>query len=332
MAFLPVSLPIQEILLTNFVVDIATISNANDLLLKDKVEDLLNNFEIDTNALSIGTDNPINFVRAKTFIIQDTGFIFQTGSPSQIIARLEKNSSSESVLTIDRLNVNLIAGLEDLTVNTVVVNNSTTFDGPVVSNSSVESKGAMIESKETVTTNLVNTGTEAEARITLTSTSKKNIFVKLRAVTAPNLNFVYDGVSALDPAILLISLNIDFDANNPPAQNTVFNIYLVDVVEEFGGSSIYPAIISGLIPIVVRGGQNLNATPVAPVYLHNNLGPLTYDVGINPNSTNLQGSDILKSNIPSQYGHSLSLMYILDENTQDRLIINGMVGMEFFNP
>lgn len=332
MAFSPVSLPIQEILLTNFVVDIATISNANDLILKDKVEDLINNFEIDINALTIGTDNPINYVRAKTFIIQDTGFIFQTGSPSQIIARLEKNSSSESVLTVDRLNVNLIAGLEDLTVNTVIVNDAATFDGPTVANSSVEFKGASIESKETVTANLVNTGTAAEARITLTSTSKKNIFVKLRAVTAPNLNYVYDGVSALDPAILLVALYVDFDANNPPAQNTVFNIYLVDVVEEFGGSSIYPAIISGLIPIVVRGGQNLNANPVAPVYLHNDLGSLTYDVGINPNSTNLQGSDVLKSNIPSRYGHSLSLMYILDENTQDRLIINGMIGMEFFNP
>lgn len=332
MAFSPVSLPIQEILLTNFVVDIASISNANDLLLKDKVEDLLNNLEIDINALSIGTDNPINYVRAKTIIVQDTGIIFQTGSPNQIIARLEKNANSQSVLTIDRLNVNLIAGVEDLTVNTLTINDDAVFNGPAVLNSSVEFTAASIESKETVTANLVNTGAAAEARITLTSSSKKNIFVKLSATTAPNLNFVYDGVSALDPAILLIALYLDFDVNNPPAQNTVFNIYLVDVVEEFGGSSIYPAIISGLVPIVIRGGQNLSASPVAPVYLHNNLGPATYDVGINPNSINLQGSDILKSNVPTRYGHSLSLLYILDENTQDRLLINGMIGMEFFNP
>jgi hypothetical protein len=72
MAFSPISLPIQEILLSNFVVDIATISNANDLILKDKVEDLINNLEIDLNGLSIGSDNPINYVKARTFIVQDT--------------------------------------------------------------------------------------------------------------------------------------------------------------------------------------------------------------------------------------------------------------------
>ena len=57
MAFSPVSLPIQEILLTNFVTDIATISNANDLLLQDKLEDLINLMEIDLNTLAI-VDSP----------------------------------------------------------------------------------------------------------------------------------------------------------------------------------------------------------------------------------------------------------------------------------
>jgi hypothetical protein len=62
------------------------------------------------------------------------------------------------------------------------------------------------------------------------------------------------------------------------------------------------------------------------------LGPLTYDVGINPSATNpnTQGSEVLKSVVFTRYGHNISLLYILDENTDDRLIINGMVGMEFF--
>jgi hypothetical protein len=46
--------------LTNFVTDIASISNANDLLLQDKLEDLINLFEMDLNTLAIGTDNPIS--------------------------------------------------------------------------------------------------------------------------------------------------------------------------------------------------------------------------------------------------------------------------------
>jgi hypothetical protein len=334
MAFSPISLPIQEILLTNFVVDIATISNANDIILQDKIEDLLNNFEIDLNTLSIGTDNPINYVKARSFIIEDTGFIFQTGTPSQIIARLEKNSSLESVLTVDRLNVNLSADLENISVNSATINDSILVDGPAEINNSFKFNAASIESKETVITDLVKNGSDAESRITLTSSSRKNIFVKLSATTAPNLNFVYDGVSALDPTINLLTLYIDFDANNPPAQNTVFNIYLVDIVDEFTSTSIYPAVISGLVPFVIRGGINLNATPNVPVILHNGLGSSTYDVGINPNSSGptLGASQILKSNVPSQHGHSISLIYILDDSTNDRLLINGMVGMEFFIP
>jgi len=332
MAFSPISLPIQEILLSNFVVDIATISNANDLILKDKVEDLINNLEIDLNGLSIGSDNPINYVKARTFIVQDTGILFQTGTPSQIIARLEKNSNSESIFTVDRIGVNILSQFNLVEINELTVNDSAQFNGPVVFNNSTETAGAIVESKEVITADLIANGSAAEARLTLTSSSRKNIFVKLKATSAPNLNPVYDGVSALIPGISSIALYLDFDSNNPPAQNTVFTVYLVDVIEEFGQSSIYSAIISGLIPIVIRGGQNLNANPVVPVYLHNNLGPSSYDVGINPNSINLQGSSILKSNIPSKYGHSISLIYILDEDTQDRLLINGMIGMEFFIP
>lgn len=334
MAFSPISLPIQEILLTNFVVDIATISNANDLILQDKIEDLINNFEIDLNTLSIGTDNPINYVRARSFIVDDTGIIFQTGAPSQIIAKLEKNSNSESVLTVDQLNVNLQSNLDEVSINSLTINDEIISNGPAEFFNSIEFKAASVESKETVISDLIKSGADAVSRITLTSASRKNIFVKLRAVTAPNLDFVYDGVSALDPIIDLISLYIDFDENNPPAQNSVFNIYLVDIVDEFTSTSIYPAIISGLIPFVIRGGQNLNATPVAPVILHNGLGASTYDVGINPNSAGptLGASQILKSNIPSQYGHSISLIYILDDLTNDRLVINGMTGLEFFIP
>jgi hypothetical protein len=336
MAFSPISLPIQEILLTNFVTDIATISNANDLVLQDKLEDLINNFELDLTTLSIGTDNPINYVRAQSFIIQDTGLTFQTGTPAQIIAKLEKNANVESVLTIDNLNVNMVAGVDSIDVNAAVVNTSLTSNGTTVFNSSTENKGAMIESKESVIVDLTNDGSNAVATITLTSTSRKNIFVKLKATTSPNLNPVYTtgapgSITSNYPFVPKIILTIDFDANNPPAQNTAFTIYLVDVVEEFALTSILSIVNAEQISTVIRGGLNQSALPTpATIYLHNDLGSATYDIGINPTTANPQGSEVLKSYTFSKYGHNLSLLYILDENTNDRLLITGSVGLEMF--
>ena len=50
----------------------------------------MNTFEMDINTISIGVDNPINNINTQNVIIQDGGFIFQTGIPNQIIAKLEK--------------------------------------------------------------------------------------------------------------------------------------------------------------------------------------------------------------------------------------------------
>ena len=323
MAFTPVSLPIQEILLTNFVTDIASISNANSLLLKDKLEDLVNLLEIDLTAISIGTDTAINSIKTKNVIIQETGLIFQTGTPNQIIARLEKNSSTQSVFTVDKINVNIDIDTDSIVANSVTVNDALISNGPTLLTSSLEFSAQLIESKETVTATLTNTGPIAEARITLTSGSKKNILVKLSAVTSPNLNHVYDGVSAFAGGITKFVLYVDFDAVNPPAQNSTFTISFVDIVENITSTSILTAVNGNIMPVVISGGQNLSALPTpVPIYLHDG----TYDIGVNPISTN----PILNSNIISYYGNNATFLYILDENTDDRLIVTSTVGMEFF--
>jgi hypothetical protein len=322
MAFTPVSLPIQEILLTNFVTDIASISNANSLLLKDKLEDVVNLLEIDLTAISIGTDTAINSIKTKNVIIQETGLIFQTGTPNQIIARLEKNSSTQSVFTVDKINVNIDIDTDSIVANSVTVNDALISNGPTLLTSSLEFSAQLIESKETVTATLTNTGPIAEARITLTSGSKKNILVKLSAVTSPNLNYVYDGVSAFAGGITKFVLYVDFDAVNPPAQNSTFTISFVDIVENITSTSILTT-VNGTMPVVISGGQNLSALPTpVPIYLHDG----TYDIGVNPISTN----PILNSNIISYYGNNATFLYILDENTDDRLIVTSTVGMEFF--
>lgn len=321
MAFTPVSLPIQEILLSDFVTDIASISNTNDLLLKDKLEDLINIFEMDLNTISIGTDNPINYVKAGTVIAQGTGFVFQTNAPVQVISKIEKNVSNESVFTIDRITANLSIDSDEFTANDLTVNTTLVSDGAATFNSSITANGQFIESKETVILDLTKTSaTEASARLTLTSSSRKNIFVTLKATTSPTLNPVYDGSSAITAGIIVLSLYVDFDSANPPAPNSSFNIYIVDVTEEFSSTTIIPAVTSGGIPFVIEGGTNLNATPTAPIILHDNIS----QVGTNPSST------VVGNNQLTQYGQNASLLYIVDQNSDDRLVITGLVGMEFF--
>lgn len=328
MAFSPVALPIQEILLTNFVTDIATISNANDLLLQAKLEDTLNNLEIDTNSLSIGTDNPISYVRAQSFIVQDTGIIFQTGTPAQIIAKLEKNVNAESVLTVDRINVNVDAAMDNMVLNTLQVDTGFTANGNANFVANLQYSASLIESKETVTVTLSKNGTAAEGRLTLTGTSRKNIFVKLSAISAPNLNYVYDpGISDFDPTIADVILYVDFDANLPPSQNSNFTIHLVDVVENILQGSILTQMNANLINFKIQTGDNLSVTPTAPIILHNGAG---LNLGINPNNPNPEVGAALGSTATSTYGHNATFLYIVDQNLDDRLIVTGMSGMEFF--
>jgi hypothetical protein len=328
MAFSPIALPIQEILLSNFVTDISTISNSNDLILQSTLEDLINNLEIDTAGLTIGSNNAITSVKTKTLILQDTGFIYQTGSPNSIIAKLEKDTNSKSILTVDTLISNDIINASGINVSDLSILNSTAVTSTVTGKS--QYNGPLVESKSSVTVDFTKSTTTAIGTLTLDSSSPKNIFVKVRVTSAPGLNPIYSGTSL--NSITLFNLTIEFDAANPPAENSAFTIYIVDIVENQLSTSIMPAVISALCPIVIRTGQNNNTS--SPIYLHSGaagLGATTYDVGINPNSVNT-ASNILKSNIPIIYGSNLSLLYIKDESNKDRMLITGMTAMEFFNP
>jgi|688.fasta_scaffold147578_2 hypothetical protein len=317
MPFTPISLPIQQILMTNFVTDIATISNANVLLLQAKLEDLINDLEIDISNRTIGTDTPISYLKADTVILQDTGLIYQTGSPTPtIIATLAKNISNESVLTVDNLVTNISAGFDTVVANGITVNTSalfsgtSTFSGPVTINSSV------VESKETVQADLLWTGTvgtPAEATITLSNTSRQNIFLTLKASTAPDPTPVYDGISAINPSISEFNIIIDFDLTNPPAQNTKFTIYIVDVINSGALSTIIvPVVQAAAIPVKFIAGTNLNTTNT--ILLHDNVN----SVGL-PDTTTL-----------NQYGSSVTFNYIIDANNDDRLLATSFAGTSIF--
>jgi hypothetical protein len=321
MAFTPVSIPIQEILLSDFVTDIASISNTNDLLLKDKIEDLINVLEIDLNTISIGTDSPINYVKAGTVIAQGNGFIFQTNAPVQVISKIEKNVSNESVFTIDRIDANLSIDTDIFTVNDITVNTALTSNSAAVFNASLKLNSQFTESKESATLDLTKTSaTDGSARLTLTSTSRKNIFVTLKATSAPTLNPLYDGTSAIVAGITNLALYVDFDIANPPAPNSSFTIYIVDVIEEITSTSIITAVSLAAIPVVIKGGFNLNAGPTIPIVLHDS----TSSVGVNPASSLPSNTQLV------QYRNNASLLYIIDQTSNDRLIVTSLVGMELF--
>jgi hypothetical protein len=318
MAFSPISLAINEILLTNYVTDIATISNANSLILKDKIEDIVNTLEIDPIAISIGTDNPINYLKTKSLILQDTGIIFQKTGPTATIASLVKNGSGESVFNIDNLNVNIETVMDSVEVNSLTVNDIATIDAAITFNGIMQVTNAVIESKESVTLDLVKaSSTEAAATLTLSNTSKQNILVKLKATTAPTLNPVYTG-SAITTGITEITLNIDFDTTNPPAENTRFTITIVDVVNETQTFSIISAITTAQLPLLLIGGTNQSNSGTITIYNGSD------SVGVNPSSTIFGNNQIV------EYGNTANLFYIKDASADDRLLVQGLIGMEIF--
>ena len=301
MAFTPIDIPIQEILETDFVVDMRIIDNSNFLLLKDKVEDLVNNLEIDTNTLSIGTDTPISYLRTDSLILVDTGFIMQTGMPVQTIAALTKNGSDQSVLNVDILSVDSTIQSDSLSVNALTINDSLQVDGPATFNASTTNLASAIESKEVISAVLIDTLGVATTTITLTNTTRQNIFLTLDADVS-----VYTG-GGLVGGLTDINVIIDFDATNPPAQNTEFTIYIVDI--QSGGTSILIDVNAYPLGLTISAGTN-----------HNTAGNIKLHNG-STSSLTIASAGVL------EYNSLASLLYIIDSSSDDRLMVKSEVNM-----
>lgn len=304
MAFTPIDIPTQEILETDFVVDLRVISNANTLLLKDSIEDLINNLEIDTNSLSIGTDTPINYIRTASVILEDTGFVFQTGSPSQIISSLTKNSSDQSVLNVDVLSVDADFQANTVSSNSVIVTNSLTSNGIITLNAPLDIQSAVSQSKESIVAVVTDNAGTAEATINLTSTSRQNIFITLDADSS-----VYTG-GGLVGGITAFKLKIDFDASNPPTQDTEFTICLVNIKElgMLASTSIISDINTAGLTFYVEAGVNQSTT--LPITLQDGNSELTIGAGT-----------------IGEYKSLATMIYVLDANSTDRLMTKSIINM-----
>lgn len=317
MPFTPIALPIQELLLTNFVTDIASITNSNTLLLQAQVEDLTNDLEIDTAGKSIGTSNPINYLKANSVVLQDQGLYFQVGLPTPVTkATLLKNGANNSVFTVDKIVNNLDIQSTSIATNNLTINSggSASFSANSTFGAKVTINNSFCESKENITVDLLANGaaTSAEATITLTSTSRQNIFVTLKAATSGVATVYNTGTSSILGTINDFTLTIDFDVTSPPAENMVFTIHIVDVIEASLSGSITTPVKLAAIPIKIYAGTNNFTTN--SIILHDNVN----DVGL-PSSTAFE-----------KYGTNISFVYIKDASSDDRLIVKSLVNASIF--
>lgn len=317
MSFTTVDLAVQEILQTNFITDIATIHNSNVLLLTSKLEDLINNLEIDIANKKIGTTNAIASINTNSLVLQDSGFVFQYGATNIQIASLTKDSSNNSVLNVDK-----ITGLADLTSAAATITTLTTTDvtvaGALTTTGAVTASSASIESKELVDVTCSLVGTEAEGKIEISNTSKNNIYVRLKADAT-----VWTG-TAFVAGVTKINLIVDFNSTNPPVENTTFSICIEDLTNITGTTSTIRDVANTTsIPIAIKAGTNLSTTQ--PILLHNDFVTENLTLGIKFTGA----SSPLNSSI-TKYGSAAQFNYVIDTNSNDRLIIDSLIGLEVY--
>jgi hypothetical protein len=99
MAFTTVTLNTQPLLETTFVSDMRLILNGNVAIIKAKVEDLFNTFEIDLTNKYIGVDNFFNQVKTNNVILGN-GITFMDSTNT--IASLTK-SAGKSIFSVDKI-------------------------------------------------------------------------------------------------------------------------------------------------------------------------------------------------------------------------------------
>lgn len=224
MAFTNVTLNTQPLLESTFISDMRLILNANVSVIKGKVEDLINTFEIDLTNKYIGVDNYFNQVKTNNVILGNSiSFMDSTNT----IGSLTK-SAGKSILSIDKLIIQA-GGTIDMsgTGNAMAIKRlgvgiplaSVTADGFYVGSSTVSVKsefyGEAAFPKQAITqstegaTNTVITTTALDiggiehyyGTLKLTKSSKQFIYLTVRSANTspssskPVIIFLYE-----DPA------------------------------------------------------------------------------------------------------------------------------------
>jgi len=306
MPFTPVDLAITEVLETDFITDFRIISNANFSILKAAFEDLVNNLEIDANGITIGTSTPINSITTDVLVMQSTGFQFNKTGPVSTIASLTKNGSNKSVLMVDILSINETSSFGGLlTADSLSITNASTFNDTATFNGVLEAKSGVISSHENVPLTASLVGANGEATLTLTSTSREDMYVTLTLdatlITGTTPTAGWSGQ--------YLKLLVDFDATNPPVEGQSFNIHIVDLL------NVAPTSVISALNVNSKTLQitaNINQSTATGIFINGGIaGSITIEN--DPGTVDL-----------AKYGHCASLIYHIDATTQDRLIVKSL--------
>ena len=156
MAFTPTTLATTPLLETTFISDMRIIVNANTTLLKSKIEDTINELQIDLVNKYIGVDLPIGKLYSQDVVVSNQ-IVFKSGTSGSAttIASLTQSSGISTLLTHNlQFTKTLISSATGARVAapTVVVGTTTgglALNYPVVGTSTVAEKGLYVGSTTT---------------------------------------------------------------------------------------------------------------------------------------------------------------------------------------
>lgn len=331
MAFSTVTLPTQQLLETTFISDMRLIINANNTVFQQKLESLINTFEIDFVNKYIGVDNYFNQVKVNNVILGNSISFMDSTS---VIGSLTK-AAGKSILSIDKLVIQA-GGSIDMTGsgNTMAVKrlgvgiplSSITTDGFHVGNSSTPvdsdfygavnfASQAVAQSTEgtvntTIQTVLPAGQTYYHGDLKLSKTSKQFIYVTVKAPTgqtAANTNAIYitvyeDSASRPDPGQTFTIIIKDYQSStgSPIAVANWGNIFIVPGFDQTGTGSRTPVVIND-------GALNSSTATIAAHVTDLTSGPLQHIKLFNENVQSDLGSSQVGGTAFRKYAASVSL-------------------------
>lgn len=328
MAFTNVTLNTQPLLESTFISDMRLILNANVSVIKGKVEDLINTFEIDLTNKYIGVDNYFNQVKTNNVILGNSiSFMDSTNT----IGSLTK-SAGKSILTIDRLVIQA-GGTIDMsgTGNAMAIKRlgvgiplaNVTADGFYVGSSTVsvpsQFNGEVAFPKQAITQS-----TEGSTNTVITTTaitrSSVDYYYGFLKLTKSSKQFIYLTVRSADTSPSSSKPVIIFVYEDPadrPDPGQTFTIIVreyqtsasVDVaVTNWGAIRIVPGFTNTATgtPVILDGGSLIAGTPSPGVAIDSHLAN-HYIQLFNGNVQSPLGSSDLGGAALRKFGSSVSL-------------------------
>ena len=245
MAYVPISINTQDLLITDEIPDFVATINSNTSLLKGNIEDLINDLQIDPASGKIGLTDPIGQVYSTRMqvladnVANDGYYMVETdGLNLTDIAHIKRvtlpDATEGSEVMADRLVINSSVDMSaaDVKVGDFVASGDSEFDGPAVFDSVLDMQSGVKESLDyDYVVDFSLSGVDAIGDIDLTNITKKNIFVALKMDIT-----VYDPTvspSGWDAGLTgYIKIVLNKAATVPSETGSSFNIILGRIIDQ----------------------------------------------------------------------------------------------------